>query len=140
MSNWVGGNGMSLPQNHYHNWSPEANWLVFRKLSDMVRPGPATTFVLVDERQDSINDGFLVVQMTGFTGSPNGVEEIVDYPASSHNQAAGLGFGDGHSEIHKWVTKAMINPPADRGHDYSQQPGRVLASIPLDARSVRACK
>jgi len=111
MSNWVGGNGSLLPQYHYHNWSPEANWLVFRKLSDMVRPGPATTFVLVDERQDSINDGFLVVQMTGFTGSPNGVEEIVDYPASYHNQAAGLGFGDGHSEIHKWVTKAMLNPP-----------------------------
>jgi len=108
MSNWVGGNGDDPPT--YHNWSAEASWRVFRRLSDMVRPGPAMTFVLLDERQDSINDGFFVVQMTGFTGSPNAAEEVVDYPASYHNQACGFGFGDGHSEIHKWTTRAIINP------------------------------
>ena len=111
MSNWVGGNGDDPGNGYRGGWGLDANFLVYRKLTEFTQPGPATTFVLLDERQDSINDGFLVVQMTGFTGSPNGVEEIVDYPASYHNQAAGLGFGDGHSEIHKWVTKAMLNPP-----------------------------
>ena len=109
MSNWVGGNGDDPPT--YHNWSTEKNWTVFRRLSAMVNPGPATTFVLLDERQDSINDGFFVVQMTGFTGSPNASEEIVDYPASYHNDAGGFGFGDGHAEIHKWMTRAIIHPP-----------------------------
>jgi hypothetical protein len=49
--------------------------------------------------------------MTGFTGTPNATEEIVDYPASYHNQAGGFGFGDGHSEIHKWTTGHIIHPP-----------------------------
>jgi len=49
--------------------------------------------------------------MTGFTGSPNASEEIVDYPASYHNDAGGFGFGDGHAEIHKWMTRAIIHPP-----------------------------
>ena len=108
MSNWVGGNGDDPPT--YHNWSTEKSWQVFRKTSDMVNPGPSMTFVLLDERQDSINDGFFVVQMTGFTGVPNSSEEIVDYPASYHNNAGGFGFGDGHSEIHKWQTGKLIHP------------------------------
>jgi prepilin-type N-terminal cleavage/methylation domain-containing protein len=109
MSNWVGGDGDDPPT--WHDFSTEANWLVYRKLSDMLQPGPSKTFVLLDERQDSINDGFFVVQMTGYTGSPNSTEEIVDFPASYHNQAGGFGFGDGHSEIHKWTTARIINPP-----------------------------
>jgi len=110
MSNWVGGNGDAAPT--YHNWSTEANWTVARKLSDMVQPGPTKTFVLLDERQDSINDGFFVVQMTGFNGSPTASEEIVDYPASYHNGAGGFAFADGHSEVHKWHDSRIINPPA----------------------------
>jgi len=109
MSNWVGGDGDDPPT--WHDFSTEASWLVFRRLSAMVNPGPSTTFVLLDERQDSINDGFFVVQMTGFTGSPNATEEIVDFPASYHNQAGGFGFGDGHSEIHKWTTAHILDPP-----------------------------
>jgi prepilin-type N-terminal cleavage/methylation domain-containing protein len=111
MSNWVGGNGDS-PENGYRGyWGLDANYKVFRRLSEMVNPGPATTFVILDERQDSINDGYLVVEMDGYTGSPNASEEIVDFPASYHNQAGGFGFADGHSEIHKWFTRALINPP-----------------------------
>jgi prepilin-type N-terminal cleavage/methylation domain-containing protein/prepilin-type processing-associated H-X9-DG protein len=112
MSNWVGGNGDSPTTGYRGYWGLDANFRVFRKLSDMVNPGPSMTFVLVDERQDSINDGYIVVEMDGYTGSPNASEEIVDFPASYHNQAAGVGFADGHSEIHKWVTGHMINPPA----------------------------
>ena len=110
MSNWVGGDGDDPPT--YRNWSTEANWVVARKLSDMVQPGPSKTFVLLDERQDSINDGYFVVQMTGFTGAPTASEEIVDFPASYHNQAGGFAFGDGHSEIHKWLDARIVHPAA----------------------------
>ena len=112
MSNWVGGNGDSPGTGYKGYWSLEANWTVARKLTDMVQPGPTKTFVLLDERQDSINDGYLVVQMTGFNGSPTAAEEIVDYPASYHNGAGGFAFADGHSEIHKWHDPRLINPPA----------------------------
>lgn len=109
MSNWVGGNGDDPPT--YHNWSTTQNWSVARKLSDMIQPGPSKTFVLLDESQNSINDGFFVVEMTGFTGTPNSTEEIVDFPASYHNQAGGFAFGDGHSEIHKWLDPRVFRPP-----------------------------
>jgi type II secretory pathway pseudopilin PulG len=117
MNDWVGGNGDD-PSNGYRGfWGLDANFVVFRRLSDMVNPGPAITFVLTDERQNSINDGYLALEMDGYTGSPNASEVIVDYPASYHNQAAGIGFGDGHSEIHKWMTKLLINPPLDSDGD-----------------------
>ncbi len=111
MSNWVGGNGDVPPNADYRGyWSLEANWQVFRRLSDMLRPGPAMTFVLLDERQDRINDGYFVVQMTGY---PNpGARQIVDYPASYHNSAGGFAFADGHSEIHRWRDSRIIKPPS----------------------------
>jgi len=111
MSNWVGGNGDD-PQNGYRGgWGLDANFQVFRKFADMSLPGPSTTFVLLDERQDSINDGYFVVEMDGWTGSPNSSEEIVDFPASYHVNAGGFAFADGHGEIHQWKDWKIINPP-----------------------------
>jgi prepilin-type N-terminal cleavage/methylation domain-containing protein len=110
MSNWVGGNGDD-PGNGYRGyWGLDANFEVFRKFSDMGQPGPAQTWVLLDERQDSINDGYFVVEMDGWTGSPNGSEEIVDFPASYHVNAGGFAFADGHSEIHQWRDPKILHP------------------------------
>jgi prepilin-type N-terminal cleavage/methylation domain-containing protein/prepilin-type processing-associated H-X9-DG protein len=95
MNNWVGGN-----EGTFGGWSG-AEWKVYLKLSDMASPGPSKTWVLLDEREDSINDAFYVVDMTGYPDSPS-QRKMVDYPASYHNNAAGFAFADGHSEIHKW--------------------------------------
>ena len=35
-------------------------------MTEMVRPGPAMTFVLLDEREDSITDGRFSVCMHGY--------------------------------------------------------------------------
>jgi len=112
MSNWVGGNGdWPAPPNSYRGyWGLGANFIVFRKLSAMLQPGPSSTFVLLDERQDSINDGYFVVEMDGYNGGPNSSEELVDFPASYHNRACGFAFADGHSEIHRWLDGHTINP------------------------------
>lgn len=43
-------------------------------------------------------------------------DRIVDFPASYHNEAAGLSFADGHSEIKKWLndqTKPAVNYSSD---------------------------
>jgi prepilin-type N-terminal cleavage/methylation domain-containing protein len=112
MSNWVGGNGDDPGNGYRGGWGLDANYQVFRKFADMAQPGPSTTFVLLDERQDSINDGYFVVEMDGWTGSPNSSEEIVDFPASYHVNACGFAFADGHSEIHQWKDSKIINPPA----------------------------
>jgi|ERR1051325_3074366 prepilin-type N-terminal cleavage/methylation domain-containing protein len=113
MSNWVGGNGDS-PQNGYKGYwglsSPKS--IVYRKLTEMLNPGPAMTFVILDERWDSINDGYFVTQMDGY---PNpATTYIVDYPASYHCGACGFAFADGHSEIHKWKDP-RTTPPLQTG-------------------------
>jgi prepilin-type N-terminal cleavage/methylation domain-containing protein/prepilin-type processing-associated H-X9-DG protein len=65
-----------------------------KKTGDFIYPGPAETWVYLDEHPCSINDaGF-------FNPSPTA---WIDQPASYHNGAAGFAFADGHSEIHKWV-------------------------------------
>lgn len=95
MDNWVGGKpGESDPV-----------WRVYRKFSDMTDPGPSRTFVLLDEREDSINDGYWLLDMSGYPGIR---VNIYDYPASYHNQAGGLSFADGHSELKKWRDSRMI--------------------------------
>jgi prepilin-type N-terminal cleavage/methylation domain-containing protein/prepilin-type processing-associated H-X9-DG protein len=102
MNNFVGGNGQLpfLPGWTQDGW-PANVWQVFRKIGDMIEPGPTMTWVLLDEREDSINDGFWVTQMNGY---PNlATTMLVDYPASYHNGAAGFSFADGHAEIKKWV-------------------------------------
>lgn len=94
MNAWVGGNEGK------HTWYGGPEWRMYLKTSDMIDPGPSETWVLLDEREDSINDGFFVVWMPGY---PNpGSTVMVDYPASYHNRAAGFAFADGHSEIHRW--------------------------------------
>lgn len=74
---------------------------VYKKMSDLIDPGPTMTWVFLDEREDSINDGEMVVGMDGYPDRPQGWK-IVDYPASYHGGSGGLSFADGHSEIKKW--------------------------------------
>lgn len=83
-----------------------AEFKVIRTLSDMVAPGPADTWVLIDEREDSINDGYFEVNMKE--------PIIVDFPASYHNDAGALNFADGHSEIRRW-RDPRIRPKLQRG-------------------------
>ena len=103
INNWVGGPG-------WGNSGP--SWRVYIKDTDMNNPGPSNTFVMLDEREDSINDGYFVVDMSGW---PTRSQQIVDYPASYHNNAAGFSFADGHAEIHKWLDKRTY-PKINKGN------------------------
>jgi len=87
-------------------WGP--SWRVYLKLGEMLDPGPSRTWVLLDEREDSINDGFFVVYMEGYPDPAT--TQIIDFPASYHNRAGGLSFGDGHSEIKKWQDNRTTLP------------------------------
>ena len=72
---------------------------IFKKSNEL--NDPAQTFVFIDEREDSINDGEFVVSMTGFPNQSS-AWKLQDYPASYHDRAGSLSFADGHSEIKKW--------------------------------------
>ncbi|MBL9135645.1 MAG: type II secretion system protein [Verrucomicrobiales bacterium] len=73
----------------------------FLKMNDI--SSPAKTWVTIDEREDSINDGWFAVDMNSYDPQRSSGHIIVDYPASYHNRAGGLSFADGHAEIRKWV-------------------------------------
>jgi prepilin-type processing-associated H-X9-DG protein len=104
MLNWVGGRGLGLEM----GWSGPG-WRIYRRFTDMVDPGPTRTFVFLDEREDSINDGMFVVDMTGYPDQPR-LFHIVDIPASYHGGSGGLSFADGHSELKRWQD-ARTKPP-----------------------------
>ncbi len=110
MNSWVGGDGWNSP------WRPDPSnprgsfgWLVYLKQSDMNDPGPSQTFVFVDEREDSINDGYFIVDMTGYGNNP-GASKIGDFPGSYHNRGASFSFGDGHAEVKRWMDP-RTSPP-----------------------------
>ena len=86
---------------------------VFKSMSDLTDPSPSGTWVILDEREDSINDGEFVVGMDGYPDKPT-QWRIIDFPASYHNGAGGFSFADGHSEIKKWLD-ARTRPVLKKG-------------------------
>jgi prepilin-type N-terminal cleavage/methylation domain-containing protein len=68
---------------------------VYLKESDLTLPGPSRTWMLIDEHEQSINDAWFFVDMTG-------LRAFADFPATRHNRGYALSFCDGHSEIFKF--------------------------------------
>ncbi|MBL9128810.1 MAG: hypothetical protein JNL97_14245 [Verrucomicrobiales bacterium] len=94
---WVGGPA----------WVASAPWRYATSVDQLADPGPANTFTFVDEREDSINDGTLLIDMTGFEGpnhQPANPQQtrIIDYPAYWHRGGAAVAFADGHVGVRKW--------------------------------------
>jgi len=83
----------------------EGAYRVYLKVSQFTVPGPAMTWVLLDEHPDSINDGLFGLYVSKQTWD--------DVPASYHNGACGFSFGDGHAEIKKWLD-TQTKPPISR--------------------------
>ena len=86
-------------------------WKVYSKMGQIINP--SNVMGILDEREDSINDGWFAVNMDGYEPSKPAAYTIVDFPASYHNGAGGFAFADGHSEIRKWVdprTRPVLKP------------------------------
>jgi len=109
------------------NGAPEANtppgadvstgFQVFTKQSEIGgrMPGagyvfnPSMALVFIDEKDDSIDDGEFLIQMTT-------LDTMANVPASYHSGGAGLvSFADGHAEIHKYVSSVVLQPPQQGG-------------------------
>ncbi len=84
-------------------------WLKYRKLTQVVKPGPSMTILFLDERCDSINDGEWCTSMYGWPDQPS-AWKLIDFPGSYHGGAGGVAFVDGHSEIHKWRDPRTVPP------------------------------
>ena len=87
-------------------WLPYTSFRTYAKESDMGIPGASNLFVFLDEHPNSINDAAFAVKCDARGGSAR----MIDWPASFHNGAGGFAFGDGHSEIKKWLDPRTIVP------------------------------
>jgi prepilin-type N-terminal cleavage/methylation domain-containing protein/prepilin-type processing-associated H-X9-DG protein len=87
--------------NSWHTTEIDKSWWTYRKLTDVLRP--ATQFVFIDEREESIDDGYFLVFV-------DRKDVWGNLPAIYHNGASGLSFADGHAEVHRWIDPDTLRP------------------------------
>lgn len=119
---WQGGFGGFVPPGGYPGVASPP-WRVYLKLTDMVIPGGVNTLVFWDERPDAINWGNYFIDMSGYPDQPSALQFNWDWPASYHNRAGGMSFGDGHSEIRRWLDARTIPPPGGTAAGPRSSPG-----------------
>ena len=66
-------------------------------------PNPSAIYFFLEEHPDTINDGFFMNRWEIYRWG--------NLPASYHNGAANLSYGDGHVERHAWVLADTRRPP-----------------------------
>jgi len=118
MSAWFGGFGGELQVTPGGSSPP---WRLYRRLDDVVDPGPVMTALFWDQREDTINYGNYLIDMAGWPDRPEETYWAVDLPGSYHGRAGGLSFADGHSEIRRWVDPRTV-PPIRKGLDWTDNP------------------
>jgi len=79
--------------NSWYTAQINRRWWTYRKYTEI--PTPAQHFVFIDEREEAIDDGYMLVVL-------DQVNVWGNLPAIYHNGACGLSFADGHGEIKKW--------------------------------------
>jgi prepilin-type processing-associated H-X9-DG protein len=99
-----------------------SDYPIYTKTTDLITghsPGPSDTWVFVDERQDCINWGNYMTDMSG--DSPNVPSQYKfneDMPGMYHDRSAGFAFADGHASIQHWLdyrTTPPLQPPEQGG-------------------------
>jgi prepilin-type N-terminal cleavage/methylation domain-containing protein len=84
-------------------WSE--NFEKFTQLSNFRGISPANTFVFIDESANTINDGWLLLNMDGYKADgtiDENLLDLYDVPAAYHNLCGSLSYADGHVELHRW--------------------------------------
>ena len=69
--------------------------------SDFVKLKPSDAVVFLDERPETINDGWF--------RTPTAIYRLTDLPAIYHgNSSSSFSYADGHAELHRWRTGPFI--------------------------------
>jgi prepilin-type processing-associated H-X9-DG protein len=95
-------NGPWLDGNHTHKAGHP--YATFGRMTDFALVQPARIFIVADEDPYSINDAALSVSAAQ--------AKLIDFPASYHENAGNFSFGDGHAELHPWLSSVMNLPNA----------------------------
>jgi prepilin-type N-terminal cleavage/methylation domain-containing protein/prepilin-type processing-associated H-X9-DG protein len=105
LSAWLNGVGDDA------NYSPSTDPNDKSKYSQLLPLPPTRIFAFIDEQEESIDDGMMIVR-TDLYNYPN---EWFDLPADRHSQGCNLSFTDGHVEWWRWRT-----PKKFQGHPTPQ--------------------
>ena len=90
MSGWMGYNSTQ--------WNP--GYQLFRKTTNLIGLSPSDALVLIDERDDSIDDGYFAIDMVA--------QQLANFPAGYHAGSGAVTFADGHAEIHRWRSPEVL--------------------------------
>jgi prepilin-type N-terminal cleavage/methylation domain-containing protein/prepilin-type processing-associated H-X9-DG protein len=117
MNSFLAGVSVTVQDNQIDREYPATG---FSKLNQLTKPGPANTFVTLDEHPGSIDDSLFHSIGGGSYLSPI----FRNLPASYHyGGGANFSFVDGHSEIHKW-RDAETKKPVAQNVDQKMVPGK----------------
>jgi prepilin-type processing-associated H-X9-DG protein len=86
MNGWMG----------YTNRPLDTTFHFIRKTIDLGKLSPSDAFVFIDERDDSVDDGFFGVSMVNAM--------MVEIAANYHGGGGPVTFADGHAELHRWLS------------------------------------
>jgi prepilin-type N-terminal cleavage/methylation domain-containing protein/prepilin-type processing-associated H-X9-DG protein len=85
------------------------------KMGGFTTPGPAMSWLIMDEHPDWMDDSILYVN----PAETNGIGAFTEVPGSFHNHGCSISFADGHSEIHKWMDYRILLPVTYQYHPES---------------------
>ena len=92
MNGWMG----------YINQPDNPGFQSFRKTIQLTALSASDALVFVDERDDSVDDGFFGLDMVNNT--------IRNIPSTFHGGSGAVTFADGHAELHRWRSPALHVP------------------------------
>ena len=103
MNEWMG--------NYEQKANPNQPMFYFTRLTDIQKPSPSMAWVLIDEHEDWIDEGWFRV---GALAPVDTRPKLAELPGSRHNSGAVLSFVDGHVERHQWRDKRIMEPVTRR--------------------------
>lgn len=92
MNGWMGYNTPAF--------DPGPGYQLFQKTIDLRLLSPSDALVFIDERDDSIDDGYFAIDMVK--------NQIANFPAGYHDGSGATTFADGHAEIHRWRSPEVL--------------------------------
>lgn len=105
MNSWVNPGHNGVVSSRFWNLKFEK----YSTITDFVHLSPSDAFVFLDERPDSINDGWFMVDMQSYNPTNLAGLKVRDLPAIYHNKASSFSFADGHVESHRWRDARTLN-------------------------------
>jgi prepilin-type N-terminal cleavage/methylation domain-containing protein len=122
----------TVSMNGWMGWPNVGPWnsgyKQFRRTTEIINPAPSDELVFIDERDDSIDDGYFAIDMVA--------NQIVNFPASYHAGSGGATFADGHAVIHRWIS-ATLQPGQQVGNQTIKREFTPVAANNPDMRWLR---